>query len=67
MCTACVIEVYDRTAGIVTSDERGFNFLSSERAFDSLEGQRFASAREDEIAARALVAAGTRPRRRTSL
>jgi hypothetical protein len=67
MSTAYVIEVGDRTAGIVTIDERGFNFFSSERAFDSLEGQRFASARAAELGARALIPAGTRPKRRTSL
>ncbi len=55
MSTAYVIEVYNRTAGIVMGDERGFSFFSSERAFDSLEGQSFASAREAERAARALI------------
>jgi hypothetical protein len=55
MSTAYVIEVHNRTAGIVTGDERGFSFFSSERAFDSLEGQSFASAREAERAARALL------------
>jgi hypothetical protein len=55
MSTAYVIEVYDRTAGIVTRDERGFSFFSSERAFDSLEGVHFSSARDVERAARALV------------
>jgi hypothetical protein len=67
MPNAYVIEVYDRTAGIVASDERGFSFFSSDRAFDSLEGQRFASARDAEIAARALVGTGMRPRRCLSL
>jgi hypothetical protein len=67
MSIAYVIEVDDRTAGIVTSDERGFSFFSSERAFDSLEGRRFASAREAEIAARALVVLRATRRRRTSL
>jgi hypothetical protein len=59
MPTAFVIEVHNSTAGIVTGDERGFSFFSSERAFDSLEGQSFASAREAERAARALVASGS--------
>ncbi|MGJ4950220.1 hypothetical protein [Bradyrhizobium sp. HKCCYLS20291] len=63
MPNAYVIEVYNRTAGIVTADERGFSFFSSERAFDSLEGQSFASAREAERAARALVTTGGRRRR----
>jgi len=58
MSRAYVIEVYNRTAGIVTSDERGFSFFSSERTFDSLEGRQFGSARDAEIAARALLNAG---------
>jgi hypothetical protein len=61
MSRAYIIEVYDRTAGIVTADDRGFSFFSSERAFDSLEGRRFKSAREAELAARALVNGGRRP------
>jgi len=58
MSKAYVIEVYDRTAGIVTGDERGFSFFSSERTFDSLEGRRFSSTRDAELAARALFNAG---------
>jgi hypothetical protein len=58
MSRAYVIEVYSLTAGIVTGDERGFRFFSSERTFDSLEGRRFSSARDAEIAARALLNAG---------
>ena len=58
MSRAYVIEVYNRTAGIVTGDERGFSFFSSERTFDSLEGRQFGSARDAEIAARALLNAG---------
>jgi hypothetical protein len=67
MSRAYVIEVYNRTAGIVTGDERGFSFFSSERAFDSLEGQHFSSARAAELAARALVNTGRRPARRLRL
>jgi hypothetical protein len=67
MSKAYVIEVYNRTAGIVTGDERGFSFFSSERAFDSLEGRHFPSARDAELAARALVKAGHAPARRLSL
>ena len=52
---AYVIEVSDRTAGIVVSDNSGFCFFSSERAFDSLDGGYFSSARAAERAARALV------------
>ncbi|MGJ5135750.1 MULTISPECIES: hypothetical protein [unclassified Bradyrhizobium] len=67
MPTAFVIEVFNRTAGIVTADERGFSFFSSERAFDSLEGQSFTSAREAERAARALVTSGGGRLRRGSI
>jgi hypothetical protein len=61
MSSAYVIEVYNQTAGIVTADDRGFSFFSSERAFDSLEGRHFKSARAAEVAARALVDAGRGP------
>ena len=54
MSKAYIIEVQNKTAGIVTSDERGFRFFSSERLFDSLEGRQFRSAREAERAARAV-------------
>ncbi|SMX58061.1 conserved hypothetical protein [Bradyrhizobium sp. ORS 285] len=67
MTTAFVIEVFNRTAGIVTADERGFSFFSSERAFDSLEGQFFTSARDAERAARALVISGGGRLRRGSV
>ncbi|MGJ4889362.1 hypothetical protein [Bradyrhizobium sp. HKCCYLR20261] len=67
MPTAFVIEVFNRTAGIVTADERGFSFFSSERAFDSLEGQSFTSARDAERAARALVTSGGGRLRRGSV
>jgi hypothetical protein len=58
MPRAYVIEVHNRTAGIVSGDEHGFRFFSSERAFDSLEGRQFNSARDAELAARALFNAG---------
>ncbi|MVT51043.1 hypothetical protein GPL17_11130 [Bradyrhizobium yuanmingense] len=51
---AFIIEIQDRAAGIITRDERGFRFFSSERLFDSLEGRQFRSAREAERAARAV-------------
>ena len=57
MPEAYIIEVHDRTAGIVTRNERGFRFFSSERAFDSLEGRQFRSARDAERAARTLLEA----------
>jgi hypothetical protein len=44
MSRAYIIEVNNRTAAIVTGDERGFIFFSSERMFDSLEGRQFGSA-----------------------
>jgi hypothetical protein len=55
MPKAYVIEVHDRTAGIIARDERGFRFFSSERMFDCLEGRRFRSARDAERAARAVL------------
>jgi hypothetical protein len=53
---AYIIEIHDLAAGIITRDERGFRFFSSERLFDSLEGRQFRSAREAERAARAVFA-----------
>jgi len=41
MSKAYIIEVRNRTAGIVAGDENGFRFFSSDRAFDSLEGREF--------------------------
>jgi hypothetical protein len=59
---AYIIEIHDRAAGIVTRDQRGFRFFSSERLFDSLEGRQFRSAREAERAARAVLSErGRRP------
>jgi hypothetical protein len=55
MPKAYIIEVRNRTAGIVTGDERSFCFFSSERAFDSLEGREFRTVRDAERAARALL------------
>ncbi|MFQ3455821.1 hypothetical protein PMN64_21305 [Bradyrhizobium sp. UFLA01-814] len=55
MFQAYVIEVSNRTAGIVVSEERGVRFFSSERAFDSLDGGHFGSARAAERAVRALI------------
>ncbi|MGQ0684062.1 hypothetical protein [Bradyrhizobium sp.] len=55
MSQAYIIEIESRTAGIVAREERGFRFFSSERAFDSLEGRQFRSARDAERAARALL------------
>ena len=55
MPKAYIIEIRDRTAGIITGDERGFRFFSSERAFDSLHGREFRSPRHAERAVRALL------------
>jgi hypothetical protein len=55
MPKAYIIEVHDRTAGIVAGNERGFTFFSSDRAFDRLDGRDFSSAREAERAARAML------------
>ena len=57
MSKAYIIEVHNRTAGIVTGNERGFTFFSSDRAFDRLDGRDFRSAREAERAARAVLGA----------
>jgi hypothetical protein len=55
MPKAYIIEVYNRTAGIIARDERGFRFFSSERAFDGLEGREFRTAQHAERAVRALI------------
>ena len=55
MSKAYIIEVRNRTAGIVAGDEHGFRFFSSERDFDRLEGREFRSARDAERAASALL------------
>jgi hypothetical protein len=55
MPKAYIIEVRDRTAGIVAGDQHGFRFFSSERTFDRLEGREFRSAREAERAVKALL------------
>ena len=55
MSKAYIIEVHNRTAGIVAGDERGFTFFSSDRAFDRLDGRDFRTAREAERAARAVL------------
>jgi hypothetical protein len=55
-----IIEIHDRAAGIVTREERGFRFFSSERLFDSLEGRQFRSAREAERAAHAVFSERSR-------
>jgi|SRR4051812_4947287 hypothetical protein len=55
MPQAYIIEVANRTAGIVAKEERGYRFYSSDRIFDGLEGRQFRSARDAERAARALL------------
>jgi len=55
MRNAYIIEIQNRTAGIVARDAQGFRFFSSERIFDSLDGRQFRSARAAERAARALL------------
>jgi hypothetical protein len=55
MSKAYVIEILNRTVGIVASDEGGLRFFSSERIFDSLEGQEFLSVHDLEQAARVLI------------
>jgi hypothetical protein len=60
MSNAYIIEVQERTAGIVARDDGGFRFFSSERIFDSLEGRQFRSARDAERAAAAVLSQRTR-------
>ena len=55
MPQAYIIEIEDRTAGIVARDEWGYRFFSSDRNFDGLEGREFRNARDAEKAARALL------------
>jgi hypothetical protein len=55
MSKAYIIEVHNRTAGIVAGNERGFTFFSSDRVFDRLDGRDFRTAREAERAARAVL------------
>jgi hypothetical protein len=55
MSKAYIIEVRNRAAGIIAGDEHGYRFFSSERDFDRLEGREFRSARDAELAARALL------------
>ena len=55
MSNAYIIEIGSHTAGIVAKSERSYRFFSSDRIFDSLEGQEFRSARDAERAARALL------------
>jgi len=66
MTKAYIIEVRNRTAGIVAGDEHGFSFFSSERAFDRLDGREFRSVREAERAARELLDARRSPTNATS-
>jgi hypothetical protein len=46
MTQAYIIEIENRTAGIVAEDDRGYRFFSSDRTFDGLEGREFRSARD---------------------
>jgi hypothetical protein len=62
MSKAYIIEVHQRTAGIVTVDEGGVRFFSSDRAFDRLDGQEFRTTRDAERAATALFGGGRRHR-----
>ena len=52
MASAHIIEVGDRTAGIVVREHGGFRFFASERAFYSLEGALFRTADQAACAAR---------------
>jgi len=52
MSQAYIIEVQSETAGIVVRNGQQFQFFSSNRRFDALEGRQFGSARAAEAAAR---------------
>ena len=52
MASAHVIEVDDRTAGIVVREHGGFRFFASERAFHPLEGALFRTIDQAARAAR---------------
>ncbi|MDQ6702669.1 MAG: hypothetical protein M3Z96_05975 [Pseudomonadota bacterium] len=66
MPDAYVIEVSGRTAGIVARDSNNhsFNFFSSARPFNAMEGQRFSDPLEAERVARMLAKHGSLPRNR---
>ena len=55
MSKAFIIEIENRTAGIVAKDERGYRFFSAERIFERMDGRQFSSARDAERAALALL------------
>ena len=52
MASAHIIEVGDRTAGIVVREHGGFCFFASERAFRPLEGTLFRTVDQAARAAR---------------
>ena len=52
MASAHIIEVGDRTAGIVVREHGGFRFFASERAFHPLEGALFRTIDQAARAAR---------------
>ena len=52
MASAHIIEVGDRTAGIVVREHGGFRFFASERAFRPLEGALFRTIDQAARAAR---------------
>ena len=52
MASAYIIEVGDRTAGMVVREQGGFRFFASERAFRPLEGALFRTIDQAARAAR---------------
>ena len=52
MASAHIVEVGDRTAGIVVREHGGFRFFASERAFHPLEGALFRTIDQAALAAR---------------
>ena len=55
MSNTYVIEVDNRTAGIVVADAGGFRFFSALRQFGRLDGQHFRKPSDAEKAARTLI------------
>src|SRR3546814_16497428 len=51
---AFLIEVYDRSAGIVIAERGGYRFFAADQDWSSLDGQRFTTVPRAEQAARRL-------------
>lgn len=56
MAHAFVVEVFGRTAGILSRERDGFRFAASTPAMNMLDGQLFKSQRDAELAAEKVAA-----------